>query len=162
MVKKTKAQMEAMLNDNEEDVEDMVKPLPDWLGKKADRLTGQYLTMKNGFIYTFKVDLAQEPQEVSKDFNGNGEFRTRHQWQVYLQTINPTAVGKGLQEEDEELYDKVMAQATKGIGEEFILEVSSNVDKQLASFIGEMTNPAGKIKMQRKGSGAKTRYHFSE
>lgn len=161
MAKKTKAQMEAMLSDEEEDAEEMVKPLPDWLGKKKDRMTGQYLRVKNGFIYIFKVDLNIQPQVVEKDFQNDGNFKTKHQWKVYLQDIKPTGIGKGLQEDDPEQYKKVMDQNV-GIGEEFIFEMSSNIDQQLAGFIFEMADPLGNIKMQRKGAGAKTRYHFSE
>lgn len=162
--KKTTEEMEAMLDDTEEDVEEMVKEsksLPNWIGKKKDRLTGQYLRVKRGFIYTFKVDLDTEPQEVEKDFQGNGEFKVRHQWPIYLQKVSPTAIGRGLQEEDEEAYDKVMKQ-NEGVGEEFIFEMSTNVDTQLAAFIHGMDNPRGNIKLQRKGEGMKTKYHFSE
>lgn len=165
MAKKTKAQMEAMLNDDEEDVEEMVKEskplLPDWLGKKKDRLTGQYVVIKNGFIYIFKTDISVKPQEVQKDFQNNGEFKTKHRWPIYIQSVKPTQLGLGLQEEDEDMFKKVMRQ-NDGVGEEFIFEISDNLDKQLAAFIWDMKDPHGNIKMQRKGTGSKTKYHFSE
>jgi len=161
MTKKTAKQMEAMLDDTEEDVEDMVKPLPDWLGKKKDRLTGQYVVVKNGFVISFKINLDVPPQEIQKDFQNNGEFKTKHRWPIYIQKVKPTALGLGLQEEDEELFNKVMKQNER-IGEESIFEISDNLDKQLAEFIFNMKDTNGIIKMQRKGQGAKTKYHFTE
>ncbi len=159
---KTKTEnIDAMLNDTEEDAEPMVKPLPDWIGKKADRLTGQYLSVKSGFIYLFKVDIEKNvPQEVLKDFKGNGIEKIRYQWQVYLQDIKVTQLGKGIKEDSPDIYKKVMDQIV-GVGEEFIFEMSATVDKQLAAFIRTMPDNKSIIKMQRKGENAQTRYFFS-
>ena len=158
---KTNEEMEAMLNDEEEDIEPMVKKLPDWVGQKKDRLTGQYVRVKNGFNIYFKVNLALKPVEILKEFNNDGKPKTKFQWQIYLQKVVPTAIGKGIQVEDPDTYKKVMDQ-NDHIDEEFIFEVTPTVDQQLAKFLFDTPNPEGVIAMKRTGSGNLTKYHFRE
>ena len=113
------------------------------------------------FNYYFKVNLDIPPTEVSKDFQGNGEFRIRIQHLIYLERIRPTAVGKGLQVEEPKTYDKVMEQNDR-IGEEFIMEISPKANKALAEYIYNAEDPANVIKLKRTGSGNQTVYNFTK
>ena len=154
---------EEVESDEEEsdDTEEMVKPMADWVGKAMNQLSGHFLTIKNGFHYYIKINPDVAPLEVSKDFNGNGEFRKRIQHNAYLEKIKPTMTGKGLQVDEPETYKKVMDQ-NENVGEEFILEISPAVNKLLAEYVYNVKDPRATIKMKRTGMGNKTKYTFTK
>jgi hypothetical protein len=150
-----------MADDEEEEGESGTKP--SWIEEQKEIVTGRFLTIKSGFLYTILLTdalLSKGPTKVRKDFNNDKDFKPKYDWEVFLQKLTPFKITKENYEQEDDLktYEKIMKQEIESI---YILELSPKYSKQLTEFIDDLPDMRVPIKFKRTGKGNKTKYHFS-